>query len=187
MKKVLVLMGFALVMGVASASATKPTLTENEEYFLNLDKEGQLVVLKSLYKQMKERDFYRKNQKDAFVEAFARVSELTAKNISKNKEVFFDAPGFTQRFAATKHFQEDKLTLRPSITYLLDFKEKILDVDRAFDKKNKDHSVFVYFDAIRNMVIIKNPDSKTAVIDAASITMEEIKDQVLLINPNFKF
>ena len=129
MNKILILIGFALAMNTASANG--PSLTENEEYFLNLDNQGQLFIMKSLYKQMKERDFYKKDQKDAFVEAFARISELTAKNISKNKEVSIEAPGFTQRFAATKHFQENKLTIRPSITYLLDFKEKFLDVDRS--------------------------------------------------------
>lgn len=185
MKKILVLFGFVFAM--TSMSVNAKTLSEEDALFASLDREQQIEVVKMLYKKMKERDLFEQKEKDAFVEAFAKVSQLTAKSISANKQVELVAPGFRQAFGSNINYKKDTLFLKPSVTYLMNFRDKTVDSNVEYREHLKNDAVYVYFDAIRNMVILRNPGTRTAVINAKNVSLDEIKKQILTINPDFNF
>ena len=176
----------AALFSLSTASFSN-TLEKNTEYFKSLDKAGQTEVLRALYFKMKEREAYQEAEKNKFVEAFAQVSNLVSQSISENQSLDFVAEGFTQEFGSNENYRHESLSLKPSVTYLMNFETKTLVSGSPYQEELKDKAVFLYFDSIRNMLLIKNPFTKVAVIEAKNVSLDEISKQAAIINPNFKY
>ncbi len=187
MKNFLLTISLVLASSLAIAASKPASLTEEEKYFSTLNKIEQTEIIKVLYRKMRERDLYKQEEKDRFIEAFAQISNLTVTNIANNKAVVLEAPGFTQSISFTNEYKKDVLTIKPSISYLMDFSKNTVDSETKYDESMKNKVVFIYFDPIRNLVIVKNPNTRTAVMSAKDLTMDKVKEQILTINPNFSF
>ena len=183
MKKSL-LVAVSLILG---AQANAASLEENNAYFNSLDKVGQTQVLQALYMQMLQREQQANADRDKFVEAFAQVSNLVSNSIKNNQSVAFKAEGYRQEFGSNPNFKQDHLMLKPSVTYLMNFEDKTLKSNQPADPKNKDVAVFLYFDALRNVVIVENPGIKTGVVAVSEVSFESIRKTANEINPNFKY
>jgi hypothetical protein len=88
-----------------------------------------------------------------------------------------------------KNYQTNYLSLLPSATYLLDFKNKSITLTGRYpvdEYESVDNYVYIAYDSIRNFAVINFPElNSNEVVSNSKISFETLTERLLNTNPNF--
>lgn len=166
-------------------------LQANKDYYSKLSVLDKKLLIKLLFNEYSKRKAQTNEDRLNFTKVLAEVASITTDNLVKNSIFQLQLPDFA--FKPTdniiKDYQTDYLSLLPSATYLLDFKNKKIVLTGQYptdEYQAVNNYVYIAYDSIRNFAIINFPElNSNEIVANPKMSFETLTERLLNTNPNF--
>jgi hypothetical protein len=166
-------------------------LQANQDFYSKLSNQDKKLLIKSLFLEYVSRKDQTNQERLNFTKVLAEVADITTTNLVKNSVFELQLPDFDFRPTDNiiKNYQTNYLSLLPSATYLLDFKNKSITLTGRYpvdEYESVDNYVYIAYDSIRNFAVINFPElNSNEVVSNSKISFETLTERLLNTNPNF--
>lgn len=166
-------------------------LQANKDFYSKLSSQDKKLLIKSLFSEYATRKQQTNQDRLNFTKVLAEVADIATTNLVKNSVFELQLPDFDFRPTDNiiKNYQTNYLSLLPSATYLLDFKNKSIALTGRYpadEYEAADNYVYIAYDSIRNFAVINFPElNSNEVVSNSKISFETLTERLLNTNPNF--
>lgn len=166
-------------------------LHANKDYYSKLSIQDKKLLLQLLFLEYSKRKDQSNQDRLNFTKVLAEVADITTTNLVENSVFELQLPEFKFNPSDNiiKNYESNYLSLMPSATYLLDFKNMKITLSGNYpanEYESVDNYALIAFDSIRNFAVLHFPElNSNEIIQNSKISFEVLSDRLLNTNPNF--
>lgn len=180
-----------LISNSVESRMSASSLQANQDYYSKLSVQDKKLLLQLLFLEYSKRKDQTNQDRLNFTKVLAEVADITTTNLVKNKVFELQLPkfDFNPSDNIIKDYSTNYLSLLPSATYLLDFKNRKITLSGRYpadEYGSVDNYAYIAYDSIRNFAVMHFPElNSNEVIQDSKISFETLTERLLNTNPNF--